>query len=72
MRKVYAADHFVIPGYNEVIIDIYVQRTEEDDLVNTETEFIFEPSPHFSERYPLQMATTLIDINTKVTNQIRL
>ncbi len=70
-RRVTAADHFVIPGYSECIIDVYIQRQENDDQ-NTNTEFIVEPTANFKEVYGLQMARTLTDIADRVTNQIRI
>lgn len=69
-RRVIAADHSVVPGYSECIIDIYIQREENDDET-PDTEFIVEPTSNFREVYGLQMARTLVDIKDRVTNQIR-
>ncbi|MES9884544.1 MAG: retroviral-like aspartic protease family protein, partial [Sedimenticola sp.] len=69
-RRVVSADHFVIPGYSERIIDVYIQRDEDDDH-RPDTEFIVEPTSNFQEVYGLRMARTLVDIKDRVTNQIR-
>ncbi|CAG2200883.1 unnamed protein product [Mytilus edulis] len=69
-RRVISADHYEIPGYTEAVIDIYIERREEDDY-NVNTEFVIEPASNFEERYSLQMAATLVDIKDMVTNQIR-
>ncbi|CAG2211272.1 unnamed protein product [Mytilus edulis] len=69
-RRVISADHYEIPGYTEAVIDIYIERREEDDN-NVNTEFFIEPASNFEERYSLQMAATLVDIKDMVTNQIR-
>ncbi|VDI01478.1 Hypothetical predicted protein [Mytilus galloprovincialis] len=37
-RRVISADHYEIPGYTEAVIDIYIERREEDDN-NVNTEF---------------------------------
>ena len=71
VRRVVSADHFVIPGYSEAIIDVCIQRTEDDDDSDN-TEFIVEPTQNFYDRYPLQMATTLVDIKNKVTTSLRI
>ncbi len=62
-RRVVSADHFVIPGYSERIIDVYIQRDEDDDH-RPDTEFIVEPTNNFQEVYGLRMARTLVDIKT--------
>ena len=62
IRRVTAADHFTIPAQSEAVIHVYVEREEYDDF-SSETEYIIEPTRHFQEEYPLQMASTLVDIN---------
>ena len=71
LRKVTAADHSIIPAQSEAIIDVYVERSEYDDF-SSESEYIIEPTKHFQEEYPLQMATTLVDINQGCTCKVRL
>ncbi|MCW4264114.1 MAG: retroviral-like aspartic protease family protein [Candidatus Thiodiazotropha endolucinida] len=71
VRRVTAADHFVIPAQSECIIDVYVDREEYDDFTS-EREYVIEPTEHFQEQYPLQMASTLVDINRACTCKVRL
>ena len=61
IRKVTAADHFVIPAQSECIIEVYVERQEYDDFSN-EKDYII---------YPLQMASTLVDINQACICKVR-
>ncbi|MCG8048608.1 MAG: retroviral-like aspartic protease family protein, partial [Candidatus Thiodiazotropha endolucinida] len=70
-RRVTAADHSVIPAQSEAIIDVYIERKEYDDF-SSESEYIIEPTQHFQEEYPLQMASTLVDINQGCTCKVRL
>ena len=70
VRKVTAADHFVIPAQSECIIDVYLERHEHDDF-SSERDFIIEPNEHFQAEYPLQKASTLVDINQACTGQVR-
>ncbi|MCG8046149.1 MAG: retroviral-like aspartic protease family protein, partial [Candidatus Thiodiazotropha endolucinida] len=70
VRKVTAADHFIIPAQSECIIDVYLKRHEYDDF-SSERDFIVEPSEHFQAEYPLQMASTLVDINGACTGKVR-
>ena len=65
-RKVTAADYSIIPAQSETVIDVYVERKEFDDFTS-ESEYIIEPTEHFKEEYPLQMAATLVDINQGCT-----
>ena len=62
VRKVTAVDHFVIPAQSECIIDVYPKRHEYDDF-SSEKDFIVELTKHFQAEYPLQMASTIVDIN---------
>ena len=71
IRRVTAADHFIIPAESEAVIDVYVERKEYDDF-SSETEYIIEPTRHFQEEYPLQMASTLVDINDGCTCKVRI
>ena len=71
IRRVTAADHYVIPAQCESVIDVYVERQEYDDF-SSETDNIIEPTSHFQETYPLQMAPTLVDINSGCTCKVRL
>ena len=60
VRKVTAADHFVIPAQSECVVDVLIERHEYDDF-SSEKDFIVEPTEQ--AEYPLQMASTLVDIN---------
>ena len=70
VRKITAAGHFVIPDQSECIIDVYLERHEYDDF-SSEKDFIVEPTEHFQAEYPLQMASTLVDINQACTGKVR-
>ena len=70
LRKVTAADHFIIPAQSECIIDVYLERHEYDDF-SAEQDYIIEPTEHFIDEYPLQMASTLVDINKACTCKVR-
>ena len=70
IRKVTAADHFVIPAQSKCIIEVYVERQMYDDFSN-EKDYIIEPTEHFQMEYPLQMASTLVDINQACTCKVR-
>ena len=71
VRKVNAADHFVIPAQSECIVDVVVERHEYDDF-SRENDFLVEPSEHFLEEYPLHMPSTLVNINRTNTCEVRL
>ena len=70
VRSVTAADHSIIPAQSESVIDVYVERREYDDF-SCESEYIIEPTKHFQQEYPLQMASTLVDINQGCTCKVR-
>ena len=71
VRKVTAADHFVIPAETECVIDVYIERLEYDDF-SSEKEYVVEPTDHFQAEYPLQMASTLVDITRACTCKVRM
>ena len=68
-RKIVVADDALLPGQAETIISVYVEREEGDD--SQSGDFIVEATESFKERYPLQMATTLIDVNRRPTCKVR-
>ena len=70
VRRVTAADHSVIPAQSECVIDVYVERQEYDDF-SSEREYVIEPTEYFQAEYPLQMASTLVDINKACTCKVR-
>ena len=71
IRRVTAADHSIIPAQSEAVIDVYVERRDYDDFT-CESEYIIEPTEHFRQEYPLQMASTLVDINQGCTCKVRM
>ena len=71
VRRVTAADHFVIPAQSEAIIDVFIERKDHDDF-SAETDYIIKPTAHFRETYPLQMAPSLTNINNACTSKVRL
>ena len=70
IRKVTSVDHFVILAQSEAVIDVYIGRQEYDDY-SSEKEFVVEPTEHFQAEYPLQMTSTLVDINRACTCKVR-
>ena len=48
VRRVTAADHFVIPAQSEGVIDVYVERQEYDDF-SSKREYVIEPTEHFRQ-----------------------
>ncbi|KAH3798512.1 hypothetical protein DPMN_152112 [Dreissena polymorpha] len=52
-----------------MIIDVFVERYEEDEA--DECEFVIDPDDRFYDQYPLQMASTLVDLNRNPTCQLR-
>ena len=71
VRKVTAADHFTVPGYCEQVVDVYVERFPEDDRASSR-DVIVEPCDGFTDRYPLVMASTVVDMNSSPTVKVRL
>ncbi len=69
-RKVIVADDVKIPGNSEALIDVYIERVEYDDA-DIGADYLVEPLDGFQEKYQLVMASTLVDINSAATCQIR-
>lgn len=67
-RKVSCADYYEVPGYCEAVIDVYVERYEDDEESSC-SEYLIEPTGNHS--YPIQVASTLVDIKDQVTNKVR-
>ena len=70
IRRITAADRFVIPGHSEKIIDVFVNRLQGDD--QQKSSVLLEPSLEFQDRYGLFMASSLSDLNSNVTHKVRL
>jgi hypothetical protein len=70
VRNVKAADDFIIPGNSEAIIDVFVDRREEDGIAK-QHEFLIEPSENFTDKYSLIVAPAIVDTKDKVTQKLR-
>ena len=70
-RRVIVAEDTSIPGLTEALVDVYVERIEEDDE-KVEDGYLVEPSGAFQDRYHLMMASTLVDINRATTCKVRI
>ncbi|CAC5386997.1 unnamed protein product [Mytilus coruscus] len=71
IRKVTLTDIYVIPARSEVIVDVFIDRFDTDTKDNP-TELLIEPHTQFTDRYPLRMASCLVDPSQTVTNKVRL
>ena len=71
VRNVVAADDAVIPACSELILDVYVEKTDLDSWFSQQ-EFIIEPSSSFMERSSLLIATSLVDLSKSITGKMRL
>ena len=71
LRKVTAADHYILPGHTEQVIDAYVERYELDDK-RANADMIIEPSEKFHDKHPVLVASSVININTAPTVKVRL
>ena len=58
-------------SYCEQLIDVFIERFPEDDY-EEHKDMVMEPCENFTERYPLVMASTLVDINKSPTQKVRL
>ena len=73
IRRVQSADHYIIKGHTEMIIDAFVERNEYDDG-KTSKIAVVEPTPSFKHKYPVMLASCLclVDINSAPTVKVRL
>ena len=69
-RRVMAADHYMIQGKCEQIIDVLVEL-QVPDYYSVKCEVIIEHSPLFTETYPLLMAPTVVDLNGGAKQKVR-
>ena len=51
--------------------NVIVERHEYGDF-SSEKDYLVEPTEHFQAEYPLQMASTLVDINEGCTYKVRM
>ena len=69
-RKVVVAENFVVPAYSEKHIDVFIDRFDSDNSLSCSI-FCVEPTTDFNNRFPLLMASCLIDMENKVSAKIR-
>ncbi|CAG2239901.1 unnamed protein product [Mytilus edulis] len=71
VRKVVAADSTVVPGYSELILSAYIEKTDLDGWLSHQ-EFLIEPSADFMEKSSLIITTCLVDLAGRVMSKITL
>ncbi|CAC5407266.1 unnamed protein product [Mytilus coruscus] len=71
IRKVRAADNFTIPPQSEILIDVFVDKTE-NDSISPPQDYLIEPSSHFIKNHPVMMASSFVNLCHDVTNKVRL
>ncbi|MCG8047973.1 MAG: retroviral-like aspartic protease family protein, partial [Candidatus Thiodiazotropha taylori] len=71
VRKVTAADHYTVPGYCEQVIDVFIERFPEDHHTRNK-DVLVEACEGFNTRYPLVMASSVVDMDSGPTQQVRL
>jgi hypothetical protein len=71
VRKVRSADDFYIPPRSEVIVEVFVDKFDEDNPEGPQN-YLLEPSLFFEQRYPVTIPACLVEISHNVTNQVRL
>ena len=72
IRRVTAADHYIIPGMSEVVIDVFVERSHVKNHDESEdTHLLIEPTTEFTEKYSLAVAPTLVDATSSTTVKTR-
>ena len=68
-RKVVAADFLTIPAMSEAMVDVHVDRDEDDERNKI---VMIEQSPTLSEKWNLALAACLVDVAGSATVKIRL
>lgn len=69
IKKVCVADHYIIPGMSEMIIDAYVQNL--DDESSAQDLYLIEPVPLLAEIYGLVLAPSVVDLGNNTTARMR-
>ena len=70
VRKVYAADHYVIPEMSEAILDVFVEIF--DDVKNVEQQnMLIEGTSTLVEDHSLILAPSLVDVANNATVKVR-
>ncbi|KAH3699439.1 hypothetical protein DPMN_074394 [Dreissena polymorpha] len=70
-RQVIVAEYTTLPPLAEAVVKVLVERFESDDS-DLQADYVVEPTENFKERYYLQMASTLVNINQSPICAIRL
>lgn len=70
-EKVVVADDVIVQAKTEALVDIFIERTEEDNL-DKDLHYLLEATDEFTERYELSMAWLLVDLNQAVTSKVRI
>ena len=68
-RKIVAADFLTIPAMSEAMVDVQVDRDEDDERNKI---VMIEQSPTLSEKWNLALAACLVDVGDSATVKIRL
>ena len=69
MRQVRSADHYIIPGKSEGIVDVFV---DPPSLERGDNKLLVEGAPQLAEKYSLVMAPSLVDATSRVTVRVRI
>jgi hypothetical protein len=69
-RQVSTEENVKIPGQAEMLIDVYVNRVEEDDI-EKEAEYLLEPYDSFAVSYKLMITSTLVDLTKQQRSKIK-
>jgi transposase InsO family protein len=68
VRRARLVDNYVVPPMSEIIADVFIDRAE----VESQIDFLIEPSELFADKYKLAMAPSLVDIRDRVTQPVRI
>jgi len=71
VRQIRVADNVDIPPRSEIIIDVFVDRFD-DDPTDVPKNFVLEPKDDFIQEFPVVMAPSVVDISEDVTLKVRI
>ena len=71
VRRVVAPRQLVIPANSEAIFDANVESFDEEGDMDI-GELVIEPTPYFSDRHPLVMAASLVDVRKDMVAKVRI
>ena len=71
VSKVTAVDHYTVLGYREQVIDVFTERFSEDDHTMN-NDVLVKPCDGFTDRYPLLMASIVVDMDSSPTEKVGL